>query len=68
MIRDVGLFGILREDFHFHRQDWIRPGLQTLWIHHIGANGASLRRPGRPLFTILPRVSRMTLGKFFGSM
>ena len=47
MLRSVGLWRILSEDFRTHQRGWSKPGLRALWVHRIGVYIYTLRRPFR---------------------
>lgn len=66
MIRQVGLRKILKEDYIRHRRDWTWAGLQALWVHRIGAYGATLRRPWRSVFAALHGVGHVICRNLYG--
>lgn len=66
MLRSMGLFKILREDYHTHRRDWTWPGLQALWVHRIGVYGATFSRPWRSFFAIFHGIGHVFCRNVYG--
>ncbi|MEL6645815.1 MAG: serine acetyltransferase [Pseudomonadota bacterium] len=56
LIREVGLWPLLKEDFQTHQRKWTYAGLQALWVHRFGVFTQTCRRPVRfilkPLYTL----------------
>ncbi len=66
MIRRVGLRAILREDLARHRRNWTWAGLHALWIHRIGAYGATTKRPWRSLFAVFHGLGHVFCRNVYG--
>lgn len=49
LVRDAGLWALLKEDFQTHGRKWTSAGLQALWVHRFGVYVQSRRRPIRML-------------------
>lgn len=47
MLREVGFWTVVGEDYRQHRREWSRPGPQTLLIHRIGVYATTLPVPLR---------------------
>ncbi|MEO0654310.1 MAG: serine acetyltransferase [Pseudomonadota bacterium] len=60
LLREEGLWKVLKEDFRTHERHWTYAGLQALWVHRIGVYALTQRRPIRVLLSIL-----YTLGHLF---
>ena len=66
MIRRLGLWAILREDYKRHRREWTWAGLQALWIHRIGVYGGTLKRPWRSLFAVFHGIGHLFCRNVYG--
>lgn len=66
MLREVGLWKILKEDYRTHRREWTWPGLHTIWVHRIGVWGSTLKRPWRSIFAVLHGIGHVFCRNVYG--
>ncbi|MEL6799005.1 MAG: serine acetyltransferase [Pseudomonadota bacterium] len=66
LVRDVGLWTLLKEDFRTHGRKWTSAGLQALWVHRIGVYAETCRRPMRMLLKPLYTLGHLFCRNFYG--
>lgn len=66
MIRHLGLWTILKEDYQCHRREWTWPGVHALWVHRIGVFGSTLKRPWRSFFAVFHGIGHVFCRNVYG--
>lgn len=66
LIREIGLWKILAEDFRTHQREWSSPGLQTLFFYRIGTWAKTLPRIASLPFDIFYALGFRFCRGFYG--
>jgi serine O-acetyltransferase len=66
MLRRVGFWTVVREDFRTHRCEVSKPGFQTLFMHRVGAYAKALPVPLRLPLLVLYAIGFRFCRAFYG--
>lgn len=66
MLRSVGLFKVIKEDFNRNKRDLTGPGFQALLMHRIGSYSTICSAPLRLVLTLLYRLGYVFCRNFYG--